>query len=79
MNESDLRLKQETEKWLAKIEPLVEKINPADSKSAVLLKNMLAYISDSKHFSEKKDFVRAFECVIWAWALYETGKELSVF
>ncbi len=78
-NKTDLRLKKETEKWLSRIEPLLEKINPADSRTADLLKNMHAYISDSKHFLEKRDFILAFECVVWVWSIYELGKELKIF
>lgn len=78
LNETDLQLKKETEKWLAKIEPIVNKIKPTESKYSELLKNMKAYIADSKHFLEKKDFIKAFECMIWAFAIYEFGKEFEI-
>jgi len=35
------------------------------------LKNIDAYLSDSKYFLEKNDLIRAFEAVIWAWAWME--------
>ncbi len=41
------------------------------------LDNIKAYISDSRYFMEKGDFVRAFECVIWAWAWLEIGLDVG--
>lgn len=73
------QLKQETEKWLRKIEPLAEKIETNGSKAEELLKNMKAYIADSKHFLEKGDLVKAFETVIWAWSIFEIAKDLKFF
>ncbi|MCK5234032.1 MAG: DUF357 domain-containing protein, partial [Candidatus Aenigmarchaeota archaeon] len=32
---------------------------------------------DTNHFLEKKDYVRAFEAVVWAWAWLEIGKEVG--
>jgi hypothetical protein len=37
-----------------------------------VIKNMDAYIKDTRHFMEKGDFVRAFEAVIYAWGILET-------
>ena len=36
------------------------------------VKNLDAYIKDTSYFLEKKDFVRAFEAVVYAWGIYET-------
>lgn len=41
------------------------------------LENIKAYTSDSEFFIMKSDFIRAFECVIWAWAWLEIGLELG--
>lgn len=71
-------LKEETEKWLSKLEPIAEKIK-TEGRGAEFLKNMNAYISDSKHFLKENDLIRAFECVIWAWAIYEICTELGLF
>ena len=72
-------LENETNKWLARIEPIAEKIECFDSKGEHMLQNMKAYISDTKHFLEKKDYVRAFEAVVWAWAIYEICLDLGIF
>ncbi len=68
-------LKEETEKWLEKIVKV--KITPASEKGKWMKENIEAYISDCRHFLEENDLVRAFECVIWAWAFLEIGKELG--
>lgn len=67
--EEDLR--KETEKWLKKM----EKERPKVSGDANFLKNIDAYVSDSRHFLEKGDLIRAFEAVIWAWSQLEIGKQ----
>ena len=69
----------ETNKWLEKIEPIVERIECHDSKGESMFNNMKAYISDAKHFLEAKDYVRAFEAVVWAWSIYEICLDLGIF
>lgn len=78
MNGTDRKLLAETEKWLAKIEKELPKIRVAAS-GGKHFENMTAYISDSRHFLQKKDFIRAFECVVWAWSIYELCVELEIF
>ncbi|AIY89994.1 DUF357 domain-containing protein [Geoglobus acetivorans] len=62
-------LKKETLKWLEKIE------NIDFEGDNHFVENIKAYISDSKYFLEINDLIRAFECVVWAWAWLEIGKE----
>jgi len=69
-------LRSETEKWLKKIKK--EKIELLDKNKKDFEKNIRSYISDSEHFLEKKDLIRAFEAVVWAWAWLEIGRELGV-
>ncbi|MBU3904584.1 MAG: DUF357 domain-containing protein [Nanoarchaeota archaeon] len=69
----------ETHKWLERIEPIVKKIEYFDTKGGSLFINMKAYISDAKHFIEQKDYVRAFEAVIWSWSIYELCLDLGIF
>ncbi len=66
-------LRSETLKWLERIEDRIKKVE-GNSK---FLENIKAYISDSKYFIEKGDLVRAFECVVWAWAWLEIGLEVG--
>lgn len=71
--ESDL--KGETLKWLVKAEELFGRISPKDKRFA---ENIAAYLSDSRHFLNNGDLIRAFEAVIWAWAWMEIGKEIGL-
>ena len=71
-------LKQETEKWLKRIKAERKKIALVDDSKEGFIKNIDSYISDSEHFLEKNDLIRAFEAVIWAWAHLEMGKELGI-
>ncbi|MDD5416539.1 MAG: DUF357 domain-containing protein [Candidatus Aenigmarchaeota archaeon] len=71
--------REEIEKWLNKIESIVDKIEVNDTKGEQMYTNMKAYISDCKHFLKEGDFVRSFEAVVWAWAIYEICLELGVF
>lgn len=71
--ESDLR--GETLKWLVKAEELFDRISPKDNRFA---ENIAAYLSDSRHFLDNCDLIRAFEAVIWAWAWMEIGKEIGL-
>ncbi|MCS7129804.1 MAG: DUF357 domain-containing protein [Archaeoglobaceae archaeon] len=41
------------------------------------LDNIKAYASDAEFFLSRSDLIRAFECVIWAWAWLEIGLELE--
>jgi uncharacterized protein len=68
-------LKSETLKWLGKAEILFGRISSKDNRFA---ENIAAYLSDSRHFLDNGDLIRAFEAVIWAWAWMEIGKEIGV-
>lgn len=63
----------ETEKWLERIKRRVSWIE-GDKR---FLENIKAYINDSEYFIGKSDYIRAFECVIWAWAWLEIGLEIG--
>jgi hypothetical protein len=72
------KLEEETKKWLERIETKRKKITLKDEGGQDFLKNIDAYISDSKHFLQKDDLIRAFEAVIWAWAYMEIGEGLGI-
>ncbi|NOQ38353.1 DUF357 domain-containing protein, partial [archaeon] len=71
-------LKAETLKWLDKCGKEVVKVKASGSKGEEFLVNIKAYISDTQHFIDKGDLVRAFEAVVWAWAWLEIGKDVGV-
>lgn len=70
-------LTEEIIKWTAKLDDAVSKTNAVDERGEKMLVNIMAYRKDSKHFLERDDLIKSFECLIWAWALLETGKEFK--
>ncbi|OYT43009.1 MAG: hypothetical protein B6U88_02085 [Candidatus Aenigmarchaeota archaeon ex4484_56] len=68
--------RNEAEKWLKKIENL--EIHSKNKKGEEFKKNIESYISDSKYFLSKNDFVKSFEAVIWAWAFLEIGEDIKI-
>lgn len=74
MLEQDLR--HETTKWLERLEKEKGGVKVLNSKGQEFMNNIKAYTSDSKYFLDKGDLIRAFECVVWAWAWLEIGFDL---
>ncbi len=73
VEETAEQLERETLKWLSRAKEkagTLEAVPGGDN----FLENALAYISDARHFLEKRDLVRAFEAVVWAWAWLEIGE-----
>jgi len=73
------KIKEEILKMLGKIETLVDRIEVKDEKGDAMLENMKAYISDSKHFLNKKNYLKSFEAIVWSWAILEICEELGIF
>jgi len=78
MESVEEELKAQIKKWTEKIAAERKKIILADGEKESLLDNMDAYISDSRHFWSKKDYIRSFECLVYAWGILETLKELGI-
>lgn len=74
--ETEGKLIAETQKWLKKIE--ARKMVPLTDKGKEFKANIEAYIKDSRHFLEKKDYVHAFEAIVWAWAFLEISIDLKM-
>ena len=76
--EEDLR--NETMKWLERAEQLIcgIAIDGINSRHEHFMRNISAYISDSKYFLKEGDLIRAFESVVWAWAWIEIGLEMGI-
>jgi hypothetical protein len=72
-------MKEEILTMLQKIDPLVGKVQVKDEKGQEMLTNMKAYISDSRHFLGKENYIKSFEAIVWAWAILEICEELGVF
>ncbi|MEM7816833.1 MAG: DUF357 domain-containing protein [Candidatus Aenigmatarchaeota archaeon] len=72
------QLKNETEKWTKRIEKKLEEIKRENNKEKEeIIRNIEAYIEDSKYFHNKGDLVKAFEAIIWAWALFEINFKIE--
>jgi hypothetical protein len=74
--EEELRF--ETEKWLNRADEAFQKLTFQDKEGEWFSTNIAAYLSDSRHFLEKNDLIRAFEAVIWAWAWIEIGLDIDL-
>jgi hypothetical protein len=75
--DTDERLEFETKKWLEKLEArmgsvTVEKGVLEKKVTDNAMENVSAYIKDCRHFLSEKDFVNAFEAIIYAWGIFET-------
>lgn len=68
-----IELKIEAEKWLEKLKGRMRRLE-GDKR---FIDNIKAYASDSEFFIRRSDYIRAFECVIWAWAWLEIGLEIG--
>ncbi len=71
-------LMRETEKWLKRIKSRLKDVKALNEKGKEFLRNIEAYVSDSEYFFERGDLVRAFECIVWAWAWLEIGLDIGV-
>ncbi len=73
-------LHNETMKWLERAEQLIGEmvIDGIDSRNEHFMRNISAYISDSKYFLKEGDLIKAFESVVWAWAWIEIGLEMEI-
>ena len=73
----EAELIKEIEKWSKKLDNSLLDVHALDGHGAKMLENIRAYRRDSNHFSECGDLVKSFECLIWAWAILEIGRELG--
>lgn len=71
-------LKNETIKWLNRIREKIKNVEAVNKKGEEFLRNINAYISDTEYFLNKNDLIRAFECIVWAWAWLEIGLNIGI-
>ena len=72
-------LREEIGKWTARLDNALSTTHAIGERGEKMLGNIKAYRKDSKHFLERGDLIKSFECLIWAWAILELGKELELF
>lgn len=75
MDQTQEKLKEETEKWL---ERLKDRVDERDS-GVEQMENVEAYRDDTQHFLDQEDYIRAWESVIYAWGILETLERLGKF
>ena len=75
LDETQKKLKKETNKWLERLDEELEGLD----RDVDQMENVLAYRDDTEHFLEEKDFIRAWEAVIYAWGILETLQRLEKF
>jgi hypothetical protein len=73
----EAELTEEIRKWSSKLDSALSSVKPAGEQGEGMFKNIKAYREDSKHFLERGDLIKSFECLIWAWALLEMGRQLG--
>ena len=76
--ELEKQLREEIKKWSSKLDANLSAARPIGEKGVEFLTNIKAYQSDSLHFMEKKDLVRSFEALIWAWSWMEIGRQMEI-
>lgn len=76
MKDPEEELRREIEVWSKKLEEALKGVKPLDRRGEKLLENIRAYHKDSLHF-RSRSLVKSFECLVWAWALLEMGKEFG--
>lgn len=69
---------RETTKWLERIRERIRNVSALNENGEEFLRNIEAYISDTEYFFKKGDLVKAFECVVWAWAWLEIGLRIGI-
>jgi hypothetical protein len=72
-------LATEIKKWSKRLDDSLLNVQPSGKRGAKMLQNIMAYRNDSKHFLGRGDLIKSFECLIWAWAILNLGKELELF
>jgi len=78
MRDVTSELEAETRKWLERLNEKMKNVKARNEKGEEFIRNIDAYASDAVHFLNTGDLVRAFECVVWAWAWLEIGIELDL-
>ncbi len=70
--------REEIEKWINKLEEELSSV-VVEEDGKVLLENARSYLTDSKHFIEKGNYVLAWEAISFAWGVFEAGVWLGLF
>lgn len=70
--------KKEILDLMNKLEIKLKISKPKSKKGEEFLVNINAYLKDCKHWLKEKNYVLAFESIVWAWAWLEIAEELEL-
>ncbi len=70
-------LLEQTHIWRGRLRERLPDSHAMGKEGERMLTNIRSYDADSEHFEAIGDLVRAFECVLWAWAWLEIGWDLG--
>ncbi len=73
----ETKLIKEIKKWTAKLDDALSTAGARSEAGKKMISNIKAYREDFEHFLKQGNLIKSFECLIWAWTLLETGKELE--
>jgi len=76
---ADEALKAAAEKEIARMEAVFKELKVVNADAMELYNLAVSYFSDSKHFLQKGDALRAFEAAAIAWAYCDAGLHLKAF
>ncbi len=77
MRDHGKELLEQTHIWRGRLREALPQSIALDGEGERMLRNIQSYDADSEHFEGEGDLVRAFECVLWAWAWLEIGWDLQ--
>ena len=76
---ADEALKAAAEKEIARMEAVFKELKVVNADAMELYNLAVSYFSDSKHFLQKGDALRAFEAAVISWAYCDAGLHLKAF
>lgn len=72
-------MKEEAEKEIKKMQPVIDSLKLENKNAAELFKMAQSYFNDAKYFFEKEKYLQAFESAVIVWAYVDAGLHLKVF
>jgi hypothetical protein len=72
-------MREEAEKEIRKMQPVMDSLKLKDSKAKELFDMTLSYFNDAKYFFDKEKYLQAFEAAVIAWAYIDAGLHLGIF
>ncbi|MEM0480949.1 MAG: DUF357 domain-containing protein [Candidatus Aenigmatarchaeota archaeon] len=73
-----MNLEEIARKEIEKMDKVIKEVKVLEPKALEIYNLAISYLIDSKYFLEKKDFIRAFECVVISWAYLDACLHLNL-